>query len=68
MIIKRDRYLKKLISYMWNGQIKIITGLRRCGKSYLLKNIFADYLRNEPGVKDKDILVLNLDETEYALL
>lgn len=66
MIIKRDRYLKKLISYMWNGQIKIITGLRRCGKSYLLKNIFADYLKNELGVKDKDILVLNLDETEYA--
>ena len=66
MTIKRDRYLNKLISFMWNGQIKIVTGLRRCGKSYLLKNIFANYLKNELGVRDDDILILNLDEPEFS--
>ena len=38
MEIKRDRYLKKIISFMWDGQVKVITGIRRCGKSYLLRN------------------------------
>ena len=33
MEIKRDRYLNKLISFMWDGQVKVITGIRRCGKS-----------------------------------
>ena len=37
MEIKRDRYLNQLISYMWDGQVKVITGIRRCGKSYLLR-------------------------------
>ena len=64
--IQRDRYLKKLISFMWNGQIKVITGLRRCGKSYLLKTIFRKYLTDQLGVKGIDILTLNLDEVEYA--
>ena len=36
MLIKRDNYLNKLISKKWNGMIKVITGIRRCGKSYLL--------------------------------
>ena len=45
MEIKRDRYLNHLISYMWDGQVKVITGIRRCGKSYLLRNLFRDYLR-----------------------
>lgn len=36
MEIKRDRYLNQLVSYMWDGQVKVITGIRRCGKSYLL--------------------------------
>ena len=35
MEIKRDRYLKKIIFFMWDGQVKVITGIRRCGKSYL---------------------------------
>ena len=51
---------------MWNGQVKVITGLRRCGKSYLLKTIFANYLREERGVKTTDILILNLDEPAFA--
>ena len=44
MEIKRDRYLNKFISFMWDGQVKVITGIRCCGKSYLLKNLFRDYL------------------------
>ncbi len=52
---------------MWNGQIKVITGIRRCGKSYLLKTIFRDYLLSQ-GVREQDILILNLDESDYARL
>ena len=44
MHIKRDRYLNQLISRKENGLIKVITGIRRCGKSYLLFHIFYDYL------------------------
>ena len=42
MEIKRDRYLNQLISYMWDGQVKVITGIRRCGKSYLLFTLFKN--------------------------
>lgn len=58
--IKRDIYLKKLISYMWDGQVKVITGIRRCGKSYLLRSIFKRYL-NEQGINDEHILSFELD-------
>ena len=44
MDIKRDSYLKELISYRFDGLVKVITGIRRCGKSYLLKNIYRSYL------------------------
>ena len=47
--IKRDFYLKQLIKKDGNGQIKIITGIRRCGKSYLLKNIFYKHLFIKTG-------------------
>ena len=47
MEIKRDRYLNKLIPFMWDGQVKVITGIRRCGKSYLLRNLFRTYLLGE---------------------
>lgn len=60
MEIKRDSYLKKLVSSMWDGQIKIITGIRRCGKSYLLRNIFKNYLFLN-GVKDENIISVELD-------
>ena len=60
MEIKRDLYLNKLISYMWDGQVKVITGIRRCGKSYLLRTIFKNYLL-EQGVKEDHILVYELD-------
>ena len=49
MEIKRDFYLQKLIDRENNGLIKIVTGIRRCGKSYLLNNIFCNYL-NEKGI------------------
>ncbi len=60
MEIKRDRYLQQLISYMWNGQVKVITGIRRCGKSYLLGTLFRKYLLSQ-GVKKEQILFFELD-------
>ena len=43
MEIKRDKYLQQLIDYMWDGQIKVITGIRRCGKSFLLNTFDKRY-------------------------
>ena len=61
--IKRDIYLNKLISRKENGLIKIITGIRRCGKSYLLDPLFKNYLL-ESGVKEDHIIKLELDKEE----
>ena len=63
MEIKRDRYLKKIISYMWDGQVKVITGIRRCGKSYLLRTLFYNYLLSQ-NVKKNHILSFELDITK----
>ncbi len=60
MEIKRDRYLKKS-SPSWDGQVKVITGIRRCGKSFLLRN-FKSYLLGE-GVTEDHILSFELDLT-----
>lgn len=60
MEIKRDRYLNKIIDFMWDGQVKVITGIRRCGKSYLLRNLFRDYLLGQ-GVQQEHILSFALD-------
>ncbi len=60
MEIKRDLYLQKLISFMWDGQVKVITGIRRCGKSYLLRTIFRNYLL-EQGISEDHILTYELD-------
>lgn len=57
MEIKRDRYLNQLISYMWDGQVKVITGIRRCGKSYLLRNLFKNYLLETEYQKIKLLLL-----------
>jgi len=62
MEIKRERYLKQLISYMWDGQVKVITGIRRCGKSYLLRKLFKDYLLDN-GVLEEQIISFELDLT-----
>lgn len=61
MDIKRDLYLKKLISREKNGMIKVVTGVRRCGKSYLLFHIFHRYLL-EKGVDESHIIEIALDD------
>lgn len=59
--IKRDSYLRKLISRAGDGQVKVLTGLRRSGKSYLLFRLFRDFLVSS-GVKDDHIIALALDD------
>ena len=61
--IKRDLYLKALIDRKENDMIKIITGIRRCGKSYLLDPIFKNYLLSQ-GIKEDHIVKLELDSLE----
>lgn len=61
MEIKRDLYLDKLIRSMHNGMIKVVTGIRRCGKSYLLFNLFSDYLKSL-GVDDAHIIKIDLED------
>ncbi|MCD8017070.1 MAG: ATP-binding protein [Oscillospiraceae bacterium] len=63
-MIKRDFYLHKLIRNMWNGEIKVITGIRRCGKSVLLFDLFYNYLL-EQGTADSRILRLELDQRRF---
>ena len=65
MAIERKQYLDKLVSKKENGLIKVITGIRRCGKSYLLFEIYHHYL-NSIGIKDKYIIELALDEAINA--
>ena len=61
MDIKRDKYLNDLVSRMHNGMIKVVTGIRRCGKSYLLFHIFKNYLL-EQGVPVSHIITIELDQ------
>ena len=63
MLVERPTYLKKLIAKQNNGLIKIVTGLRRCGKSFLLLEIFCRYLRSV-GIADEQMIVLALDELQ----
>jgi predicted AAA+ superfamily ATPase len=63
-MIKRDFYLENLVHNMWNGDIKVITGIRRCGKSVLLFNLFYDYLISQ-GVKESNIITIELDKRRY---
>ena len=65
-MIKRDKYLEKLIAKKENGLVKVITGIRRCGKSYLLFNIYVDYLKSI-GVEDDQIIRLALDDDENIM-
>lgn len=60
MIIRND-YLQKIIDRMSNGMIKVITGIRRCGKSYLLFEIFYNYLI-QSGIDKTHIIALQLDD------
>lgn len=63
MEIKRDRYLQQVIDYMWDGQVKVITGIRRCGKSYLLNVLFKNYLI-EQNILSDNIISIELDLTK----
>ena len=64
MEIKRDKYLNRLISKKGNGLIKVITGIRRCGKSYLLFRLYYNYLISN-GVSENNINCISLDDTDY---
>ena len=63
LIYKREEYLKKIRGFYKDDMIKVITGIRRCGKSYLLKSIISEL--KETGVQDKDIIYIELDKKEY---
>lgn len=67
MDIQREQYLNRLIERRENGSIKIITGIRRCGKSYLLFKLFTDYLRDD-GVSENHIIKVALDDEENEKL
>lgn len=63
-MIKRDFYLNQIIRHMHNGEIKVITGIRRCGKSVLLFELFRDYLLQQ-GVPEDQIITIELDQRKY---
>jgi hypothetical protein len=64
MLIQRDRYVSDLLSKRWNGKVKIITGIRRCGKSFLLSTLYKNYLLNE-GVAKNCFVELSLDKKAH---
>lgn len=63
-MIKRDAYLERIIHNMWNGEIKVITGIRRCGKSVLLFDLFYEYLLSK-GILEDHIIKIELDQRRY---
>ena len=63
-MIKRDFYLNQIVRHMHNGEIKVITGIRRCGKSVLLFELFRDHLL-EQGVPEEQIITVELDQRKY---
>lgn len=65
MFIKRDKYLNDLIVRMGNGMVKVVTGARRCGKTFLLFDLFEGYLRDQ-GVDDDHIIEMALDDEANA--
>lgn len=68
MDIQRPTYLKQLADAMGNGMVKIVTGIRRCGKSHLLNVLFRDYLKREHGVADSQIHAVSLDLKPFEAL
>lgn len=63
-MIRRDYYLDRLIRNMWNGDIKVVTGIRRCGKSVLLFELFYEYLLSR-NVPEDHIIKIELDQRKY---
>ncbi len=66
-MVKRDSYMNRLIHSMWNGEIKVVTGIRRCGKSVLLFDLFFEYLLSQ-NVSEDHILKIELDQRRYYKL
>lgn len=66
-LIKRDLYLNRLIERRGNGLIKVVTGIRRCGKSYLLFKLYYQYLLDS-GVDASRIITIHLDDDDYEEL
>lgn len=66
-MIKRNFYLNRMIHNMWNGEVKVITGIRRCGKSVLLFELFNEYLLST-GVSENNIIKIELDQRRYYKL
>ena len=64
VMIKRDSYLNRMIHHMWNSEVKVITGIRRCGKSVLLFDLFYEYLLSQ-GVQEDHIIKIELDQRRY---
>ena len=62
--MERPIYLNELIRKQHNGMVKVITGVRRCGKSYLLFNLFYNYLKQQ-GINDDHIIAMAMDDIEY---
>ena len=67
MKIRRDRYLERLVSLKHNGLVKVITGIRRCGKSYLLFNLFREHLR-KCGINSAHVIEIKLDDERQKAL
>ena len=64
MVIKREHYIEVLLNKRWNGKVKIITGIRRCGKSFLLSTLYKDYLKSE-GVPEDCFIEIALDRNGH---
>ena len=67
MRIERNDYLEAIKPVMHNGLVKVVTGVRRCGKSYFLFHIFRDWLR-ESGVEDSQVVAVQLDDDDFSHL
>ena len=63
-MIKRDSYLNRMIHHMWDGEVKVITGIHRCGKSVLLFDLFYEYLLSQE-VQEDHIIKIELDQRRY---
>ena len=63
-MIKRDYYLNQIIKREWDGNIKVITGIRRCSKSVLLFELFKDYLISK-GIEQAQIIEIKLDNVDF---
>ena len=63
-MIKRDSYLNRMIHHMWNGEVKVITGIRRCGKSVLLIDLFDEYLLSHE-VQEDHVIKIEFDQRRY---